>query len=71
MINIVMSYGTTIKINNPSTFGDFKQIVSVIMYFLNYELHFFGASVSIFNAVFSILILSVAITSVIKIFIGD
>ena len=62
--------GTIIKTSYPSTFEDFKFIVSIVMKWLSYELNFFGFSLSIFDVVLACIILSICITSIINILIN-
>lgn len=62
--------GTIIKTSYPSTFEDFKLIVSIVMKWLSYELNFFGFSLSIFDVVLACAILSICITSIINILIN-
>jgi|GEM_PF-5810506 hypothetical protein len=62
--------GTIIKTSYPSTFEDFKLIVSIVMKWLSYELNFFGFSLSIFDVVLACIILSICITSIINILIN-
>ena len=62
---------TTVKHSFSSDFSDFKMIIDIVFHWLGYELHFFGFTTSIFSVVISCLILSIAITSIIKLFVGD
>ena len=59
------------KFGLESTFEDFVEIMKIVMHYLNYRLHFFGFTMSIFDAVISAIILSIAIYSVIQIFLNE
>lgn len=66
-----MDTHTTIKTFFPSKFSDLEQILNIIWRWLGYDLHFFGFTMSIFDAVISAIILSIAIYSIIQIFLNE
>lgn len=54
-----------------SGFSDFILIFNEILKWLNYEICFFGFYLSIYNIVFACTILSIGISIIKKVFVGD